>query len=314
MKVSIIGAGNVGALTAMRIAEAGLADVVLVDILEGISRGKALDLSQASPIISHSRRICGTGQYQDIKASDIVIVTAGITRSGDMSREELLLKNAEIVRSVVNKVKSYCPDCIMIVVTNPLDIMSYLAYSESKFDSKKVLGMAGVLDSARFSWFISQQMGLAIGDVKGVVLAGHGDSMVCLPRFSTVKGKPVSELLDEKALDKIIERTRKAGSEIVSLLGKGSAYFSPSAAIYVMVKSIILDEKKTFPVSAYLQGQYGLSDIYLGVPVKLGRSGVEEVIKLPLNKQELSLLHHSAEITRKGIRRVLPTTGQPDSN
>ena len=304
MKVSIIGAGSVGALTAMRIAEAGLADVVLVDILKGISRGKALDLSQASSIIGHSRRISGTDQYQDIKGSGIVVITAGITRTSDMTREGLLLKNSEIVKSVVRQVKRYCPDCIIIMVTNPLDIMTYLAYCESKFDSKKVLGMAGILDSARFSWFISRQMDLPASDVKGLVLAGHGDSMVCLPRFSTVKGKPVTELLDTKTLDEIIERTRRGGSEIVSLLGKGSAYFSPSAAIYTMARAIILDQKKTFPVSSYLQGQYGLSDIYLGVPVKLGKSGIEEIIELPLNKQELCLLHHSAEITRKGIQHI----------
>ena len=304
MKVSIIGAGSVGALTAMRIAEAGLADVVLVDILKGISRGKALDLSQASSIIGHSRRISGTDQYQDIKGSGIVVITAGITRSSDMTREGLLLKNSEIVKSVVRQVKLYCPDCIIIMVTNPLDIMTYLAYCESKFDSKKVLGMAGILDSARFSWFISRQMDLPASDVNGLVLAGHGDSMVCLPRFSTVKGKPVTELLDTKTLDKIIERTRRGGSEIVSLLGKGSAYFTPSAAIYTMARAIILDQKKTFPVSAYLQGQYGLSDIYLGVPAKLGKSGIEEIIELPLNKQELNLLHHSAEITRKAVQHL----------
>ncbi len=304
MKVSIIGAGSVGALTAMRIAEAGLADVVLVDILKGISRGKALDLSQASSIIGHSRRIYGTDQYQDIKGSGIVVITAGITRSGDMTREGLLLKNSEIVKSVVRQVKLYCPDCIIIMVTNPLDIMAYLAYCESKFDSKRVLGMAGVLDSARFSWFISRQMDLPASDVEGLVLAGHGDSMVCLPRFSTVKGKPVTELLDTKTLDKIIECTRRGGSEIVSLLGKGSAYFAPSAAIYTMVRAIILDQKKTLPVSAYLQGQYGLSDIYLGVPAKLGKSGIEEIIELPLNKQELNLLHHSAEITRKAVQHL----------
>ena len=304
MKVSIIGAGSVGALTAMRIAEAGLADVVLVDILKGISRGKALDLSQASSIIGHSRRIFGTDQYQDIKGSGIVVITAGITRTSDMTREGLLLKNSEIVKSVVGQVKLYCPDCIIIMVTNPLDIMTYLAYCESKFDSKKVVGMAGILDSARFSWFISRQMDLPASDVKGLVLAGHGDSMVCLPRFSTVKGKPVTELLDTKTLDEIIERTLKGGSEIVSLLGKGSAYFAPSAAIYTMARAIILDQKKTFPVSAYLQGQYGLSDIYLGVPAKLGKSGIEEIIELPLNKQELNLLHCSAEITRKAVQRL----------
>jgi len=277
MKVSIIGAGSVGALTAMRIAEAGLADVVLVDILKGISRGKALDLSQASSVIGHSRRIFGTDQYQDIKGSGIVVITAGITRTSDMTREGLLLKNSEIVKSVVGQVKLYCPDCIIIMVTNPLDIMTYLAYCESKFDSKKVLGMAGILDSARFSWFISRQMDLPASDVKGLVLAGHGDSMVCLPRFSTVKGKPVTELLDTKTLDEIIERTLKGGSEIVSLLGKGSAYFAPSAAIYTMARAIILDQKKTFPVSAYLQGQYGLSDIYLGVPAKLARAGYKKL-------------------------------------
>ena len=303
MKVSIIGAGSVGALTAMRIAEAGLADVVLVDILKGISRGKALDLSQASSIIGHSRKISGTDQYQDIRSSGIVVVAAGITRTSDMTREDLLVKNSGIVKSVIRQVKLHCPDCIIIMVTNPLDIMTYLAYCESRFDSKKVLGMAGILDSARFSWFISRQMDLPASDVKGLVLAGHGDSMVCLPRFSTVKGKPVTELLDRKTLDEIIERTRKGGSEIVYLLGKGSAYFSPSAAIYTMVKAIILDQKKTFPVSAYLQGQYGLSDIYLGVPAKLGKSGVEEIIELPLNRQELNLLHHSAEISRKAVRR-----------
>ena len=304
MKVSIIGAGNVGALTAMRIAEAGLADVVLVDILKGVSRGKALDLSQASSIIGHSRRISGTDQYQDIKGSGIVVITAGITRTSDMTRDDLLLKNSEIVKSVVRQVKLYCPDCIIIMVTNPLDIMTYLAYCESRFDSKKVLGMAGILDSARFSWFISRQMDLPTSDVRGLVLAGHGDSMVCLPRFSTVKGKPVTELLDTKTLDEIIERTRRGGSEIVSLLGKGSAYYSPSAAIYTMAKAIILDQKKTFPVSAYLQGQYGLSDIYLGVPAKLGKSGIEEIIELPLNRQELSLLHHSAEIARKAVQHL----------
>ena len=305
MKVSIIGAGNVGTMTAMRIAEGGLADVTLLDVVKGLSSGKALDMSHASSIIGHNQRIKGTDQYEDIKDSRIVIITAGIARSLNMTREDLVIKNSRIVRNVTEKVKIYSPDSIIIIVTNPLDLMTYLAYYLSGFEAKKVFGMAGILDSARFSWFISQELDLAVSEIKTIVLGGHGDSMVCLPRFSTAGGKPITELLNEQKINRIIDRTRRAGAEIVSLLGRGSAYLAPSAAIYVMVRSIILDQKKTFPVSVYLEDRYGLRDIYLGMPVKLGRDGVEEIVELELNEQELHSLHESAEITRKGIKSLM---------
>ncbi|MEA3328697.1 MAG: malate dehydrogenase [Candidatus Omnitrophota bacterium] len=305
MKVSIIGAGNVGTMTAMRIAEGGLADVILLDVAKGLSLGKALDLSHASSIIGHNQRIEGTEQYEDIKDSQIVIITAGITRSPDMTREDLFIKNSRIVKDVTGKIKIYAPDSIIIVVTNPLDIMSYLAYRVSGFGAKKVFGMAGILDSARFNWFISQELNLPVGEIKTIVLGGHGDSMVCLPRFSTAGAKPITELLSGQKINRIIDRTRRAGAEIVSFLGRGSAYLAPSAAIYTMVRSIILDQKKTFPVSAYLEGQYGLKGIYLGAPVKLGRNGAEEIVELALNKQELQSLHKSADVIRKGIENLM---------
>jgi malate dehydrogenase len=305
MKVSIIGAGNVGTTAAMRIAERGLADVILVDILKGLPQGKALDLSQASAIIGHNQKIIGSNQYQDIRNSDIVVITAGFTRMSGMRREDLLTKNSEVVKNVTEKIKIYSPDCIIIVVTNPLDIMSYLVYRVSGFEPKRVFGMAGILDSARFSWFISQRLNLSVSEINGLVLGGHGDSMVPLARFSTATGRPITELLTEAEIDEIIERTRKGGAEIVSLLGQGSAYLAPSAAIYVMVKSIIFDQKKIFPVSAYLQGEYGLKDLYLSVPVKLGKDGIDEIIELSLNKKELSTLQKSGELLKKNIQKIV---------
>ena len=305
MKVSIIGAGNVGATTAMRIVESKLADVVLLDVLKGVCQGKALDLSQASGIIGHNQRIVGTDQYQDIKDSAVVIITAGITRSPDMTREDLIVRNSEVVKSVVENIKEYSPHSVIIVVTNPLDLMAYLTYRVSGFEARRVFGMAGILDSARFSYFLSQKLDLAVSDIKGIVLGGHGDSMVCLPRFSTARGRPITGLLTEQQINEIIDRTRRAGAEIVSLLGRGSAYIAPSAAVYAMVKSIILDQKEIFPVSACLEGQYGLKDICLGVPVKLGRNGVDEIIELPLNEQELSAFHRSGELIRHNYKLYL---------
>ncbi len=305
MKVSIIGAGQVGSAVAMRIVESDLADVTLVDIVEGLARGKALDLRQAQPIVGHSRKVVGSKDYVEIEGSDIVVCACGLARKPGMTRDELLQDNARTVKEVVGQSVRYSPEAIILVVTNPLDVMTHLAYRVSGFGPSKVFGMSGILDSARFSSFVAEELKVPVADVEALVLGGHGDSMVPLPRHSMVRGRPLTELLPKDKIDSLVERTKRAGGEIVGFLKTGSAYFAPSASIYAMARSVILDEKKVFPASVYLKGQYGLSDICLGVPARIGRAGVEEIIELELDRDELDALHRSAQITREAIKKVV---------
>lgn len=305
MKVSIIGAGQVGSTVAMRIVESDLADVTLVDIVEGLARGKALDLRQAQPIVGHSRKVVGSKDYVEIEGSDIVVCACGLARKPGMTRDELLQDNARTVKEVVGQSVRYSPEAIILVVTNPLDVMTHLAYRVSGFGPSKVFGMSGILDSARFSSFVAEELKVPVADVEALVLGGHGDSMVPLPRHSMVRGRPLTELLPKDKIDSLVERTKRAGGEIVGFLKTGSAYFAPSASIYAMARSVILDEKKVFPASVYLKGQYGLSDICLGVPARIGRAGVEEIIELELDRDELDALHRSAQITREAIKKVV---------
>jgi len=303
-KVTVIGAGNVGATTAQRIFERELADVALVDIVPGLAAGKALDMMESAPVVRTDRCIVGSDDYEIVSGSDVIVITAGLPRKPGMSREDLLQKNAEIVRSVVEKCAKQAPDAIMIVVSNPLDVMTHLAYRVSGFDKRRVMGMAGVLDSARFQYFIADALNVSVKDVSAVVLGGHGDQMVPLPRYSTVCGVPVTELLPADKIDELIERTRRAGAEIVELLKTGSAYYAPSAAILSMVESILLDAKRVQPVSVLLDGEYGIHGVFVGVPVSLGKGGVERVIELELTDSELELLHKSVESVRENIKKL----------
>ena len=306
MKVSIIGAGQVGSMVAMRMIESSLSDVTLVDIQKGMPQAKALDLLQAAPIIGHNRRVVGTDDYSQIEGSGLVVITAGLPRKPRMTREGLLLANAEIVKDVLERIVKYSPDCIILVVTNPLDAMTYLTLKLSGLEPSRVFGMGGILDSARFSFFLSIELGdIASGEISSLVVGAHGETMIPLPRYTKAKGKPITELLPMEKIDHVIERTRRAGDEIVAGLGKGSAYFAPSASIYAMARSIIRDEKKVFPCSCYLQGQYGLNDIYLGAPARIGRKGVEEIIELDLDPTELDALRRSAEAIRKSISKII---------
>src|SRR5512132_3249118 len=266
-KVTVIGAGNVGATAAQRIAEAGLADVVLVDIVEGLPQGKGLDLAEAAPVVGHDARITGANDYAETAGSDIIVVTSGLARQPGMSRDDLLAKNAGIVRSVVEQSAAQSPNAILIVVTNPLDAMCHVAMQASGFPRERVLGMAGVLDSARFRTFIAEELGVSVEDTHAFVLGGHGDTMVPLPRYSTVAGIPITELLPAERVQALVDRTANGGAEIVSLLKSGSAYYAPAASAVEMVEAILKDKKKILPCAAYLEGQYGISGLFVGVPV-----------------------------------------------
>jgi malate dehydrogenase len=295
-KVTVIGAGNVGATTAMRVAEKELADVVLIDVLEGVPAGKALDLAEAAPIESHDSRITGvTNDYSYAKESDIVIVTAGIPRKPGMSRDDLLTTNAGIVGSVIKEISTVAPDSILIIVSNPLDAMCHVAFETSGFDKKKVVGMAGVLDSARFRAFIAMELNVSVENTHAFVLGAHGDTMVPLPRYSTVAGIPITELMSAERIEAIVERTRKGGGEIVGLLKTGSAYYAPASAAMEMAEAILKDKKKILPCVAYLQGEYGINNLFIGVPVKLGSAGIEEIIEIKLTEQENEALQSSAK-------------------
>ena len=305
MKISVIGAGNVGATTVQRLAEQELAHhIVLVDILEGIPQGKALDMMESAPIGGWDAKLVGTNEYDEAADSDIVVITAGLPRKPGMSRDDLLAKNAAIVRSVTQSVVEVAPDAILIVVSNPLDAMAYAVLKTSGFEPRKVLGMAGVLDSARFRLFIAQELDVSVQDVTAFVLGGHGDTMVPLPRYSTVAGIPLPELLPREAIDRLVERTRTGGAEIVGLLKTGSAYYAPSAAVASMIESIVKDQKRILPCAAYLQGEYGLEDLFFGVPVKLGRSGVEEIVQIALTPEEQQALNRSAEHVRANLAKL----------
>jgi malate dehydrogenase len=293
-KVTVIGAGNVGATTAQRIAEAGLADVVLVDIVEGLPQGKSLDLAEAAPVIGHDACLIGTNDYAETALSDVVVVTSGLARQPGMSRDDLLAKNAGIVRSVVLAAVQHSPDAILIVVTNPLDAMCHVAFEASGFPRERVLGMAGVLDSARFRTFIAQELGVSVEDTHAFVLGGHGDTMVPLPRYSTVAGVPITELLSADRIKALVERTANGGAEIVALLKAGSAYYAPAASTFEMVESILLDRKRVLPCAVRLEGEFGIDGLFVGVPVVLGRAGMERVFEIDLSPDERAAFERSA--------------------
>jgi len=299
-KVTVIGAGNVGATAAMRVAEKGLADVVLVDVIEGVPAGKALDLAEAAPIEKHDCRIIGcSNEYLEAKDSDIVIITAGIPRKPGMSRDDLLSTNMGIMKTVVKQVAAVAPNSILIIVSNPLDAMCHVAYEESGFPKERVMGMAGVLDSARFRAFIAMELNVSVENIHAFVLGGHGDTMVPISRYSTVAGIPVTELIPPDRLSSIEKRTREGGAEIVGLLKTGSAYYAPASGAVEMAEAILKDKKKILPCAAYLEGEYGIRGLFVGVPVKLGERGVEQIIEIKLNEDEKKSLEHSADSVRK---------------
>ncbi|HEX7364916.1 MAG TPA: malate dehydrogenase [Dehalococcoidia bacterium] len=297
-KVSVIGAGNVGATLAQRVAEKGYADVVLVDIVEGLPQGKGLDMLQTGPIIGSDARVIGTNSFEDTANSDIVAITSGVPRKPGMSRDDLVLTNMNIVKSVTEQVVKYSPKSILLMVANPLDAMTQLALHVSKFPRKRVIGQSGILDSARFRTFIAQELNVSVADVHACILGGHGDTMVAIPRLTTVGGIPVTELLPKETLDKIVERTVKGGGEIVALLKTGSAFYAPAAATAQMIKSILLDKKRILPCAVRLEGEYGIKGIVVGVPAKIGKDGMEQVIELKLTPEENAALKKSAEAVR----------------
>ncbi|MFA5097722.1 MAG: malate dehydrogenase [Candidatus Margulisiibacteriota bacterium] len=297
-KISVIGAGNVGAETARRCAEKGLGEVILVDIIDGVPQGKALDILESAPVEGFACKVTGTNDYSRIKGSDIVVVTAGLARKPGMTREDLVIKNAAIIKAVAGNIKAFAPNSIVIVVTNPLDVMTQLMKEETGFDSRKVVGMAGILDSARLASFIWLETGISPNRIEAMVLGGHGDAMVPLPKYTLVDGKPVEKVLPAEKVAALIQRTRDGGAEIVKLLKTGSAYYAPSASAASMVEAIVKDTKKVVPCSAYLEGQYCISGVYIGVPVRLGKKGIEEIIELELSEAEENALNASAQVVK----------------
>jgi malate dehydrogenase len=297
-KVTVVGAGNVGATCGQRIVEQQLADVVLIDIVEGVPQGKALDLMESGPIEGYDSRLTGTQNYKDTANSDVVVITAGIPRKPGMSRDDLLRTNYEIVKGVTEQVVKNSPNCIIIVVSNPLDAMVQTAFRSSGFTKERVIGMAGVLDSARFRTFIAMELNVSVENVHAFVLGGHGDTMVPLPRYSTVSGIPITELLPKETVDRLVQRTRDGGAEIVGLL-KTSAWYAPSSAVVEMVDAILNDRKKILPCAAYLEGEYGINGLYVGVPAKLGARGIEQVIQINLTLEERSALQKSAAAVKE---------------
>ena len=303
-KISIIGAGFVGATAAHWAAAKELGDIVLVDILEGIPQGKALDLFESAPIEGFDSNVIGTNTYEETKSSDIVIITSGIPRKPGMSREDLLDINRKIIESVVAEVTAKSPNAILIMVTNPLDTMTYLAFKKSGLPRERVMGMAGVLDTARYRAFIAMELGVSVEDIQALLLGGHGDEMVPLPRYTTVSGIPLSQLLPKEKIDKLVDRARKGGGEIVNLLKTGSAFYAPSAGAIQMAEAILKDKKRILPCCVYLNGEYGLKDICFGVPVKLGEKGVESIIELDLTEEEKGLVAKSAGSVKKSIEEL----------
>ena len=298
-KVTVIGAGNVGATTAQRIVESGIADVVLVDIVEGLPQGKGLDLAEAAPVVGHDARIVGTNDYADTAGSDIVVVTSGLARQPGMSRDDLLAKNAGIVRSVVRAASAVSPGAILIIVTNPLDAMCHVAMETSGFPRERVLGMAGVLDSARFRAFIAEELGVSVSDTHAFVLGGHGDTMVPLPRYSTVAGIPITELMSPERVAALCARTANGGAEVVALLKSGSAFYAPAASVFEMVESILLDRKRVLPCAVLLAGEFGTHDLFVGVPVVLGAGGMERIMEIALTGDEQVAFDRSAAAVRE---------------
>ncbi len=301
-KISIIGAGNVGATTAHWIASKELGDVVLLDIVEGMPQGKALDLLEAAPVEGFDVDIKGTNNYEDTRNSDIVVITSGVPRKPGMSRDDLISINTKIVKDVTENVVKHSPNCILIIVTNPLDAMVFVASKVSRFPHHRVLGMAGILDSTRFRTFIAKELDVSVEDVDAMVLGGHGDTMVPLPRYSTVNGIPITELMENEKIEQLVKRTRDGGAEIVNLLKTGSAYYAPSAAVAEMVESILKDKKRILPCAAYCGSEYGVGGYFVGVPVKLGRNGVEKVIELKLTDEEKEMFAKSVEHVKQLVK------------
>ena len=298
-KITVVGAGNVGATTAQRLAERDYADVVLVDIVEGMPQGKALDLNQAGPVVGYEPKIVGTNGYDETSGSDIVVITSGLPRKPGMSRDDLLAANREIVAGVTREVADRSPDSIIICVTNPLDAMCHVALDTSEFPRQRVMGMAGILDSARFRTFLAWELGVSARDVTGFVLGGHGDTMVPIVSYTNVAGVPVSQKIPADRLEQIVQRTRDGGAEVVKLLKSGSAFYAPAAAVAEMIDSIVHDQKRVLPCAALCQGEYGIDGLFVGVPVKLGKDGVEEIIEIELSDREREELHRSAEAVRE---------------
>ena len=293
-----------GATTAQLIAYIGIADVVLFDIAEGMPQGKALDISEACPLWNSSSKISGTNNFADTAKSDVIVITAGLARKPGMSRDDLLHANAEVIKKVTAETARLSPESVIIIVTNPMDIMAHIAWKTSGFPSRRVVGMGGVLDSSRLRTFISMELGVSAEDVEAIVLGGHGDQMVPMPRFTTVRGIPVTELLDKTRIDEIMQRTRNGGAEIVGLLKTGSAYYAPAAASCQMVKSIILDERRVLPCSALLKGEFGINDVFVGVPVILGKNGIEKIVTFELAEDEKKLFHSSVSAVRALIEKI----------
>ncbi len=298
-KITVVGAGFVGSTLVQRLAERDYADIVMYDIVPNMPQGKALDMLEAGPVLGYDSLVTGTNDYADTANSDIVVVTSGFPRKPGMTRDDLVKKNQEIVALVTEQVVKHSPNCIMIMVTNPLDAMAQLALHVSKFPRERVIGMAGVLDTARFRTFIAQEMNVSVRDVQAYVLGGHGDTMVPLARMCTVAGVPISQLMSAERIEQIVQRTRDGGAEIIKLLGTGSAYFAPSASVLQMVDSILLDKKMIMPCAVYLQGEYGISDLFVGVPVKLGAKGLEQIIEVELDQNERALLQKSADAVKE---------------
>ena len=303
-KATVIGAGHVGATAAQRLAEKELCDVVLIDIIEGVPQGKALDLAEAAPIEKHDSRLIGANEYDASAGSDIVIITAGIPRKPGMSRDDLISTNAGIVKTVTRHVATLSPDSVLIIVSNPLDAMCHVAYETSGFPKERVVGMAGVLDSARFRSFIAAELNVSVENTHAFVLGGHGDTMVPLPRYSTVAGIPITELLSKDRIEALVERTRNGGAEIVGLLKTGSAYYAPASAAVEMAESILKDKKRILPCAAYLEGEYGINELFIGVPVKLGAKGAEQIVEITLTKEEKAALQKSAAAVQE-LKEVL---------
>ena len=303
-KITVVGAGNVGASVAQYAVERELGDVVLVDVIEGVPQGKSLDLAQAGPIHGYDSRLIGSNGYEETAGSDIVVITAGMARKPGMTRDDLLFKNAEIVGSVVDQVAARSKQAILILVTNPLDAMVQLAWKRSGFPTSRVVGMAGILDSARFRTFIARELDVSVENVTAFVLGGHGDTMVPLPRYSTVAGIPITDLLPKDRIDALVQRTANGGAEIVNFLKTGSAYYAPAASAVEMVEAILRDKKKILPCAAYLDGQYGVKGLYVGVPAKLGRGGVEQVIEIRLTREEQAAFDKSAAAVRELVDKL----------
>ena len=298
-KITVVGAGFVGSTLVQRLAERDYADIVMFDIIPNMPQGKALDMLQAGPVLGYDSLIVGTNDYSDTANSDIVVITSGFPRKPGMTRDDLVKKNQEVVTQVTQEIVKYSPDCIIIMVTNPLDAMAQLAYHVSGFPRNRVIGMAGVLDTARFRTFIAQELNVSVRDVQAYVVGGHGDTMVPLSRMCSVAGVPISQLIPAERIEQIVQRTRDGGAEIVQLLGTGSAYFAPSASILQMVDSILLDKKMIMPCAVYLQGEYGINGLFVGVPVKLGAKGLEQIVEIELTDSERALLQKSAHAVRE---------------